>query len=270
MTVIRIVDIIPTDHSDDAGLSWQPSIAVNPDNPNQIVITTTDVPEETNVGYWFSLDRGSTWQSNFSQPGNEMDQSPTLAASGELYWAIASSPGAVLHVLRSPNLLASGPLPEIDKPLRQFLDQPYTLSFTQHQPPQPDKDRVYVGYVQHDDSYSAMATIDVCLDARVVAAGALNAFETFALDHRAAVPLDGYEVRPTAHGDGTVYVAFKSWRSQTATTVRADIVVERDDTWGSGGFIALIEPSDNKPGLLVAPNVRIHDGDNQTLGGQRL
>jgi len=270
MTVVRVVDIIPADRSDDTGLNWQPSIAVNPDNPDQIVITSTDVPEEANVGYWFSLDRGDTWQANFSEPGNEMDQSPALAVSGELYWAVASSPGAVLHVLRSPNLLASGPLPEIDNPLRQSLDQPYALSFTQRQPPQPDKDRVYVGYVQHTDDYSAMATIDVCLDARSVVVGAVGAFETVALDHRAAVPLDGYEVRPTVHSDGTVYVAYKGWLSQAATTIRADIVVERDDTWGSAGFVALKDPSDNTPGRLVATNVRIRDGENQTLGGQRL
>ncbi|HXY52648.1 MAG TPA: hypothetical protein VEI01_24600 [Terriglobales bacterium] len=269
MTFVRVVDIIPAERSDEAGLNWQPSIAVNPDNPDQIVITTTDVPPPANVGYWYSCDRGGTWQANFSEPdgAEEMDQSTGLAASGELYWAVALNPPSntpTLHVLRTPNLVAAGPFPDIDT--RLSIDQPYTLAFTQHQSGQPDTDRTYVGYIDHSGNMgdSAAATIDVCPDAQAAA----PVFARVVLDHRASVPWNGYEVRPTVHSDGTAYVAYKGWRSYNGTTVITDIVVERDDSWGSGGFIDLTDPSDGKPGRLVATNVRIKDP--QSLDGQRL
>jgi len=268
MNVVRVVDIIPAYRSDEAGLNWQPSIAVNPDNPDQIVITTTDVPEPPNVGFWYSLDRGATWQVNFSEPGNEMDQSVALAASGELYWAVASdtpSKDPTLHVLRTPGLVTSGPFPDIDTPLRDMIDQPYALAITHRQSGQADKDRTYVAYIEHDDwNDSAAATIDVCLDARA----ASPVFVTVALNHRASVPLDGYEVRPCVHSDGTAYLAYKGWRSYNDPFVITDIVVERDDSWGSGGFVDLKDPSDNKPGRLVAKSVKIKDP--QDLANQRL
>ena len=269
MTVVRVVDIIPMDRSDEVGLSWQPSIAVNPDNPNQIVITTTDDPAPVSVGFWFSNDRGETWQANFSEPGVEMDESSGLGASGDLYWAVAFSPPSdipTLDVLRSPSVVASGPFANIDAPSPTLIDQPYALVFTHHQTGKPDQDLAYVGYVDHSGNMgnSAMATIDVCLDAQA----ASPVFIRIPLDHRAAVPLDGYEVRPTVHSDKTSYVAYKGWRSYDGNSVITDIVVERDDNWGSNGFVDLTDPADSKPGRLVATNVKIKDP--QSLDGQRL
>ena len=42
----------------------------------------------------------------------------------------------------------------------------------------------------------------------------------------------------------------------------------RDDNWGANGFVDLMDPPDNVPGLRVATNVHIKDPHH--LGGQRL
>src|SRR5207249_2414351 len=77
---------------------------------------------------------------------------------------------------------------------------------------------------------------------------------------------DGYEVRPIAHSDGTIYVAYKAWQAQNGNTITADIVVARDDNWGMGDFNDL-QGSDAKAGWRVA-TVAIRDP--QYIGGQRL
>ena len=71
--MVRVVNITPVDLSDEVDLAWQPSLAVNPANPDQIVITFHKSPPG-NVRYWYSKDRGETWQL-MSQSGNQADQS---------------------------------------------------------------------------------------------------------------------------------------------------------------------------------------------------
>ena len=267
MTVVRVVNTVPAERSDETDLNWQPSIAINPANPNEIVVSAYTEPPN-NVGFSYSYDRGQNWQINFSEPGVQLDQSAGLGGSGELYWTVAFDPASdipTLHVLRTPDPATAGPLPEIDTP-RPEIDQPYAHVFTHGEPTPPDKDRLYVGYIDHSHNMgdSAIATVDVCLDARAAA----PIFTQVPIDFRASLPLDGYEVRPAAHGDGTVYVAHKSWSSWNNTTVITDIVVVRDDNWGADGFVILTDPVDGKPGRRVATNVQIKDP--QYLGGQRL
>jgi len=267
MTVVLVVNTVPADRSDETDLNWQPSIAINPANPNEIVVSAYTEPPN-NVGYSYSYDRGQNWQMNFSEPGEQLDQSVGFGATGELYWTIAFKPVSdipTLHVLRTPDPSTAGPLPEIDTP-RPEIDQPYAHVFTHGEPTPPDKDRLYVGYIDrsHNMGDSAIATVDVCLDARAAA----PIFTQVPIEFRASLPLDGYEVRPAAHGDGTVYVAYKSWNSWNNTTVITDIVVVRDDNWGTDGFVNLTDPVDSKPGRRVASNVHIKDP--QCLGGQRL
>ena len=96
MSVARVVDIVPADRSDDADRDWQPSIAVNPGNANEIVIVGYRLQTAPQVTWpiYYSYDRGQTWQMNFSVTGDQMDQSAGLGTSGELYWAIA----ALVHI----------------------------------------------------------------------------------------------------------------------------------------------------------------------------
>ena len=267
MPVVRLVNIVPADRSDETDLNWQPSIAINPANPNEIVISAYS-KAPNNVGYSYSYDGGQNWQVNFSEPGEQLDQSVGLGATGEFYWAVAFEPSSntpTVHVLRTNNPAAAGPLPEIDTP-RPDVDQPYAHVLTHNEPTPPDKDRLYVGYVDHSHNMgdSAIATVDVCLDAN--SAGPI--FTQVPIEFRASLPLDGYEVRPAAHSDGTVYAAYKSWDSWDGTTVMTKIILVRDDNWGANGFINLEDPIDGIPGRIIADNVRIKDP--QYLGGQRL
>src|SRR5205823_10597043 len=82
------------------------------------------------------------------------------------------------------------------------------------------------------------------------------------------------EIRPTAHRDGTVYIAYKSRSSLVDTTTIFDVVVTRDDNWGAGSspFTDLTDPSDDKAGRLVATDVLVIDDPTDTvgLGGIRL
>jgi hypothetical protein len=267
MTVVRVVDIVPAERSDETDLNWQPSIAINPASPNEIVVSAYTEPPN-NVGYSYSYDRGQNWHVNFSEPGVQLDQSTGFGGSGELYWTVAFDPASdipTLHVLRSPDPATSGPLPEIDTP-RPEIDQPYAHVFTHAESTPPDKDRLYAGYIDHSHNSgdTAIATVDVSLDARA----AMPSFTQIPIEFRASFPLDGYEVRPAAHSDGKVYVAYKSWASYNGSTVITDIVVVRDDNWGANGFVNLIDPHDSIPGLRVATHVHIKDP--QLLGGQRL
>jgi hypothetical protein len=126
----------------------------------------------------------------------------------------------------------------------------------------PDQDRLYLGYNDSSQSGQAKATVDVCLDPQ----DAAPTFTQVALNPRCSV--DGYEVRPAAHNNGAVYVAYKGCVDWNGTSVTTDIVVARDDNWGAGGFNDLKDPVDMKAGIRVATNVRIRDP--QYLGGQRL
>ena len=120
-------------------------------------------------------------------------------------------------MLRPLDPATAGPLRSIR--LAGSVDQPYAHVFTHRGPIPPDNDRLYVGYVDRSHK-SRTATVDVCLDARAAAPN----FNQVPIEFRASFPLDGYEVRPAAHSDGKVYVAYKSWRFLRRKTVIADIV----------------------------------------------
>jgi hypothetical protein len=271
---VRVVNITPVELSNEKGVAWQPSLGVNPADPDKIVIVVRKNTPPGNVGYWYSSDRGDTWQF-ISQSGDQADQSVGLGASGELYWAIAltltttTTTTVKLKVLRTPDLL-NGPFTQIDNtPVRSEFDQPYVTAFTHRSMMPPDVDKLYIGYLDRDQNtfHSMIATVDVCLDAKAAAPN----FTKVVLNPRPTVPpQDGYEVHPAAHSDGTVYIAYKGYTAlydQATETVITNIVVARDDSWGAGGFKDLTDP-DGKPGRIVMPSVRIFDPT--LLGNQRL
>jgi hypothetical protein len=271
---VRVVNITPVELSDEKGVAWQPSLAVNPADPDKMVIVVRKNTPPGNVGYWYSSDRGDNWQF-ISQSGNQADQSVGLCASGELYWAIALTPAPTssttvnLEVLQTANLL-NGPFTQIDDmPVRSEFDQPYVTAFTHKSTMAPDVDKVYIGYLDRDlnTNNSMVAAVDVCLDPKAP----LPNFTKVVLNPRPTVPpQDGYEVHPAVHSDGTVYVAYKGYTALydgTTDTVITNIVVARDDSWGAGGFKNLTDP-DGKPGRIVMPSVRIFDPT--LLGNQRM
>ena len=265
MRIIRMVNVVPNDHSNETNDDSEPSVAVNPNNPDELVVTAFTPPEAGNPNgpIFFSTDGGENWSLAFDLAGGEPhDQSPLFArSSNDLYMGTLRGENGDLNVLRSDNPVV-GPFPLVKR--RNFVDQPWVEATTVAGGQDSGKDRIYVGY--NDTGHGAQsATVDVCLDA---ATGSSPSFTQVRLDPRSPSPQDGYEIRPTAHSDGTVYVAYKSWRSADSAGVTTDIVVARDDEWGTGGFKSLTDPGDHKAGRLVETNVPINDPGN--LGGIRL
>ena len=266
MRIYRIVNAVPNDHSNESNDDSEPSIAINPLNPQEMVITAFTPTEGGNPNgpLFFSTDGGENWGLRFDIPGGEThDQSPAFArTSGELYMGLLRGDNGDMNVCRGADP-STATFSTFDD--RGSIDQPWMEASSVVGGPDDGKDRIYVGY--NDTGHTPQsATIDVCLDAL---AGSPT-FTQVRLDPRAPSPQDSYEIRPTIHRDGTVYVAYKSWTSANATSVTANVVVARDDNWASGNspFTALKDPGDGKAGRLVATGVVINDPGN--LGGIRL
>ena len=92
MSIVKVVNAIPNDHSNEQNQDSEPSIAVNPNNPSEIVLTAFTPPDNGVTGgpLYYSSDGGTTWFFYFDVPGGEPnDQSIGFAGlSNELYTAV--------------------------------------------------------------------------------------------------------------------------------------------------------------------------------------
>jgi hypothetical protein len=255
----------------------EPSVAVNPDNPLEIIGTafTPDPMGGALAPVYVSTDGGRTWRLNSIVPSaagstsGTSDISMAFASSGGgLYGGILSAATAEFETLRTPNVNTPTAMQSLAS--RPDNDQPFSHAITDG-----NSDRVYIG---NNDflNQPKTATIDVCLD------GAKNSpsFKSARIETRNTVGQDGPQIRPVAHADGTVYAAFYGWRSQTGSfpantlVVTTDVVVVRDDAWGAGTppFGNLTDPSDSLAGRIVARSVKIpfHRFGIAASGQQRL
>jgi len=146
---------------------------------------------------------------------------------------------------------------------RSDSDQPFTQATTVASGADAGKDRVYIG-VNNTGTPPQTASIDMSLDAAKAGNGNFVPPSPIPLEQRATSSQNGPQVRPAIQADGTVYAAFYGWRAQSgnfrANTFHvdsADVVVVRDDSWGSGPtpFAALTDPGDGVAGLRVAQGV---------------
>jgi hypothetical protein len=262
MRIARIVNAVPNNHSNETNNDSEPNIAVNPANPSQMAITAFTPPDAglTNGPIYYSTDGGENWSLVFDVPGaGSQDQTIGFASSSnELYMATlrADTSPLTLNVDRSADP-TTGTFPIIET--RTPLDQPWVHAITVPSGPNAGKVCTYVGY--GDTSSGYLATVDVCLDALA----ASPTFTKVKLNPRTALR-DGFHTRPKPHSDGTVYVGYQSWQSQSGNNTTMNMVVARDDNWGNNSFGDLIDTSDSKAGRLVA-SVTIDEVT--ALGGQR-
>ncbi|MGB8910198.1 MAG: hypothetical protein WCC84_15745, partial [Candidatus Cybelea sp.] len=263
MRIARIVNAVPNNHSNETNNDSEPNIAVNPANPSQMAITafTPPDPGDINGPVYYTTDGGENWALLFDVPGaGSQDQTIGFSSSSnELYMATlrADTATLTLNVDRSADP-TTGTFPIIET--RSPLDQPWVHAITVQSGSAAGKVRTYVGY--GDESAGYWATVDVCLDSLA----ATPTFTKTKLDSRTAIR-DGFHIRPEPHSDGTVYVGYQSWLSQSASVVRnMNMVVARDDNWGQNNFGDLTDPSDSVAGRIVV-NVNI-DGVTP-LAGQR-
>jgi hypothetical protein len=256
---VLVVNCIPQERSDENNDDTEPSLAVNPANPDQIVVVAATPPEggKGDGPIYYSSDGGNTWRLVFEVPeGGGRDETLALTQSQRLYLSILQRDTTYLSAMRDSVPPAGNTLPTFDSRMGG-IDQPWVEAVTAG-----GKDYLYVGYCDVNSHQSAK--VDICLDA----SADKPVFQQLCLDPRQPDPRDGDEIRPVANPDGTVYVAYTSWRSQQGADTWGDIVVARDDNCGHHSFSDLTDPRDHLAGRLVATKVHLSIGT--TVAGRVL
>src|SRR5712691_5710594 len=115
---LRVINIIPQNKSGETNFDSEPSIAVDPANPRQIVISAftpdTAVPVTTGQ-YFFSTDGGTTWQLNSVIPGGTVnfgtkDISVRFGGSSGVLYAgvLRGDSSGRMNILRKANFAGPG------------------------------------------------------------------------------------------------------------------------------------------------------------------
>lgn len=272
---VLLVNIIPKSLSGETHQDSEPTIAVNPANLQQIVATafTPDPQHGEYAPIYMSQDGGNTWTLNSIVPGNNRrtgtgDITVKFSKSSNVLYAgilRGDSRGFRLNILRTKNFMSSTPMEILVD--RKGVDQPYVQVATVSRGPHKGKDRLYVGNNDLHVKSGATATIDRSLNAAV----SNPRFKKIRVESRDTPGQDGPPVRPSIHPDGTAYAIYQSWRTYDDDSGEgtADIVVLRDDNWGSGSkpFSDLIDPLDGKKGVRVAQSTKFNF--HGSLGLQR-
>lgn len=275
--MITVVNIIPNALSGEANQDSEPNIAVNPANPDEIAITafTPDPMGGANAPIFVSTNGGTAWVLNAivpSQAGSQTgtgDIVPRFGTGGNRFYAgILRRPGNLrLNILRSANFTAPTVMTILVD--RNQVDQPFTQAMTVPTGPDAGNDRVYVGLNDFAAAGGRTATVERSLNA-----GATTpTFTSVRIETRGtgSAGQNGPQIRPAVHADGTVYAVFYGWRSFSgANLVTTDVVVVRDDNWGSGTtpFTALTDAGDGLAGIRVVTGVQFTWNGN--LGQERL
>jgi hypothetical protein len=283
--MLILVNMIPQSLSGESHQDSEPFLSVNPANCLQLAATafTPDPMGGPNAPIYVSVDGGLNWMLNCIVPnGNQYTgtnditlcfntsfNSPNLYAAA-LY--LLSPTTSQANALRTNNILSPNTMELLDS--WKETDQPYIQSATVLSGTSKGSDRIYIG--NNKQSVSKSANVNFSLNAAQPHPAPLK---VSIIEKRDTGDLkDGPSIRPVIHSDGTVYAAFYGWRKHDIDkkVFIADLVVVRDDKWGSGStpFTALIDPDDNLPGLRVVKGVQIpairKDLPVPELGQQRL
>lgn len=255
--MLRIVDMIPRSLSGETGQDCEPNIAVNPENPQQMVATAfiRDPMNGPMAPVFVTQDEGATWSIRSIVPGGPGTADISVgfgSKGGTLYAGILNFSNANLNVLRTGDPFALTPMTVlVDRPRE---DQPWVTALTARPDGAVDRDQVFIG---HNDFNvrPRTASVEFSGDARTDPAPA--GFATRSVERRPTLGQDGPPVRTAAHPDGTVYVAFQRWvrvLPSGTNDVEMDVVVVRDDAFGAGAapFQALADSADGTAGVLVA------------------
>jgi Rieske Fe-S protein len=272
--IVRVVDMIPKSLSGESNQDSEPNLTVNPANPQQIAGSafTPDPMGGSFAPIYVSVDGGTTWALNAIVPGGNSGTGTgdiTLRFSGTSHLYVGDLRGDSflrMNILRTGNFTSPTAMTILVD--RTNEDQPYVQAATVAGGPDAGKDRVYIGN-NNLGAGSQTATIDRSLDAATAPAPA--GFNNFVVEARATSGQNGPPTRPAIHPDGTIYGVFYGWRAFVSGTITADVVVVRDDNWGTGPnpFSALTDPSDGLAGRLVATGLTIHAFPG-ALGMERL
>ena len=254
--MLRVVNMIPRSLSDEFEQDSEPNIAVNPENPREIVGTafTPDPLGGSRAPVYVSVDGGLSWALHSIVPGGPITRDISVSfarAGGTLYAGTLAGFTAHLNVLRTNTPTSAAPMTVLVD--RAHEDQPWTTATTD-----AGDDRVFIG---HNDFNVRPRTASVEISQNAQAGAPPAGFATHAIEERANLGQDGPPVRTAVHPDGTVYAAFQRWTtlvasSATFSDVRMDVVVTRDDGWGSGPnpMQSLVDSGDGAAGQRVVRN----------------
>lgn len=262
MGFVRVVNMIPFNQSGETNQDSEPNLAVNPQRPTDMVGTAfTPAPLLPGGGLspfapiYVSTDGGENWTLRNVIPGGQSTSDITVGFAGTggvLYAAILPQGTTQMQILRTPTFASNTPMTVLVN--RTLEDQPWVVAGSVVVNGR-SVDRVYVGSkdAQARPFVGAVAAVDVSLDAASAAPPA--GFREIALGLRRG-PFSLPPTRIAVHPDGTVYTVFMHCTRQfgDGRNYDFDVVVRRDDNWGSGTdpFTALAEPGSKTPGVRAA------------------
>jgi hypothetical protein len=260
MASITVVNMIPASLSGESRQDSEPNIAVNPERPTDIV-GTAFTPAPLGGAFapiYVSTNGGATWELRMVVPGNSPgtgtgDITVGFATTGGvLYAGTLNGATGRMQILRTSSFVSTSAMEVLVD--RASEDQPWVVAGSVVVGA-GSQDRVFVGNEDGNQPSGMTATVDVSQDAATAAPPA--GFAPIQLERRSTIFKDGPPIRTAVHPDGTVYAAFQRWASGTFPNLNVDIVVTRDDNWGSGAnpFTALVDPGDNVAGQRVASGV---------------
>ena len=246
---VSVVNMIPNSMSNESQRDAEPNITATFLDPNADRGLRRSRPTRWapgNAPIYVSTNGGSTWALNAVLPGGNKTGDTTLrfvGPSNVLYAGILRSDNGDLVILRKPNFTAAGLMDALVTKTND--DQPYVEGATVmagrghgERPRLRRRERLRRRLRPHRDDRPLARRGDR-------AARRPGSARTRSRRGRPAGQ-DGPPIRPAVHLDGTVYGVYMAWRS--ATTM--DIVVVRDDTWGSGR-VAVHRA--RRPGRLGSP-----------------
>lgn len=269
---VKLVNVIPASFSNEYHSDSEPNIAVNPADPRRIVISAfTPCPpfiSAKEAPIYFSTNGGDTWYLNCIVPGNDPSAGTHditirfAGSSGVLYAGVLrgmprDNQLSELNILRTSDFTSAMPMTLLRS--RYNEDQPYTQADTHG-----DDDHVYIGNNNLADcdvifcvgTTKRSSSLDSSPDAATPPPPA--GFGTQILEDRETCGGDLPPVRPAVHHKGVIYLAYLHNELGSPCFVgknTTDIVVARDDHWGTGGYKALVDPCDGKFGVRVAINL---------------
>jgi hypothetical protein len=272
---ITVINMVPYNRSGEEKEDSEPSLAVNPANPFELVATAfTPDPMGVNAPIYFSTDGGSIWYINPILMGNDPTSGTNDASvsfggmSGNLYAAIIqANSGKTLKVLFTPNFSGSA----VMSPLfpRVLSDQPHLLAVTAWGGSLTGNDLVYVTSKDFN-SIQQTSTLDQSTKTPLPASSSFA--PPLRLGEVKECNEDGVAVLSAPQLSGRVYGAFIRWKSPCdANPHSAELIILRDDDWGVGSdpFRKLIRQVGgfDVRGALAVPNLL---DLNSSISSQRI
>ncbi len=268
--MITVVNMTPASLSGESGQGSEPNLAVNPQDPRQMVGTAfTPAPLGGSFApIYVSTDGGATWSLRTVVPGNGFAGTSDITVGfgttgGVLYAGTLNGQSINLQLLRTTSHTSTTPMTVLVD--RASEDQPWVVAGSATVAG-GSQDRVFVGNNNFNQPDGRTATVDVSQNA--AAAPPPAGFSPVQIERRATAGQDGPPIRLALHPDGVVYAVLQRWVTRSGNDLTMDVVVTRDDTWGTGSFAALTDPGDGRAGVPVTRGAFVRWND--VMGQERL